>query len=311
VSDLPLVTIGLPVYNGERVVERALDSILAQTYPNLEVLVSDNCSTDNTEEVCRSYANQDDRVRYSRTERNLGAAGNYTRLAQLAGGRYFKWISHDDWIASDFVTRCVAVAEQDPEIITVAPVVQIVDEHGAVLQSVRSYVGRGEWSADRLQQYRQMMHELAYCETHSDGYFMVAYEYGLHRVDLLRRTRLELPFISSDYVLAAELSLFGRLAFLDEPLSRFVVSTSPESTSANFSSWDPMAIQRMLDPSRATPWRVRVSTRQRHVEHLRAVLRSPLSPTQKPAALWAATLPMRGRLTSRTRRVIDRFRSSP
>lgn len=297
----PLVTIGLPVYNGALHMRTAIEAVLKQTYPNIVLLISDNCSTDDTAVVAHEYRASDARVRYVKTERNIGAAGNYTFVARQAEGVYFKWISHDDTIAPDFVERCVAVAESDPGIITVAPVVQIVDQHGEIQQEVRSYVGRHGWATEPLLRYRQMMEELAYCETHDDGLFMVPYEYGLHRLELLRKTRLELPFISSDYVLVAELALWGRLAEIDEPLSRFAISTRSESTSANFSSWDPMAIQRMLDPSRATKWRVRVSVRQRHFEHVRAVLRSPLGMADKLRALGPATLPARRRFLGRLR----------
>ena len=292
----PLVTIGLPVYNGEKLVSRAIDSVLAQTCPDVRLLISDNCSIDGTPDICRGYAEKDSRVVYTVTERNLGAAGNYTRTAQLARSRYFKWISHDDLISPDFVESCLAVAESDPSIITVAPVLEVVDHEGRVVQEVTSYTGRDGWPTDRLDQYRAMMRELAYCETHDDGLFMVAYEYGFHRLELLRRTRLELPFVSSDYVLAAELSLWGQLATIDRPLSTFTLGTSAAGTSANFTNWDPTAIQRMLDPSRTSRRDVLISVRRRHLEHVRAVLRSPLGVGDKFLAMSAATLPTRARL---------------
>jgi glycosyltransferase involved in cell wall biosynthesis len=295
----PVVTIGLPVYNGGELTRRAIDSVLAQTFPRFELLISDNCSADSTPEICQEYARRDPRVIYSRNDRNIGAAGNYTRLARMARGEFFKWISHDDWMAPDFLDECLAVARLDPEIITVAPIVDVVDERGNRTQSITSYIGRAGWSRDRLEQYRQMMDELAYCETHSDGLMMIAYEYGLHRTALLRRTRLELPFISSDYVLAAELALFGRLVQLDRHLSRFTLSRNPAGTSGNFVDWNPAAIARMLTGASPGSWSLLVSVRRRHVEHLAAVMRSPLSPREKMLALEAATRPMRARLGTR------------
>jgi len=280
---------------------RAIDSILAQTYTDIELLISDNCSTDETADICREYARTDPRVVYTRTDRNLGAAGNYTRLARLARGEYFKWISHDDWMAPAFVEACLSVAEGRPDIITVAPVVEIVDGNGVVVQSAASYTGRAQWSADRLEQYREMMEELAYCETHGDGLLMIVYEYGFHRTALLRKTRLVMPFISSDYVLAAELALFGRLVRIPETLSRFTLSTAATGTTANFTTWNAAAIQRMLAPSRTGKLDLLLSVRRRHFEQIRAVLRSPLSPPDKLRALGAATLPARTRFGARLR----------
>jgi glycosyltransferase involved in cell wall biosynthesis len=293
------VTIGVPVYNGASTLPTVLECVLGQTFGNIELLISDNCSTDATPDICHEYVRADQRVTYHRTERNLGAARNYTCAAQLASGTFFKWLSHDDWIAPDFVEACLPLARSSEDVITVAPIVDVVDDDGSWLQSIGSYVGKKEWSSDRLTQYRQMMDELAYCETHSDGFTMVAYQYGFHRLELLRRTRLMMPFISADYVLAAELALFGQLVALDAPLSRFTLGGG---TSSNFATWNPAAIQRMLDPDHTRRRDLLVSVRRRHWEHVRAVLRSPLPATHRVQALEAATRPARARATARLRR---------
>ena len=291
-----LVTVGLPIYNGASLCPIAIESVLAQTYPNFELLISDNCSTDETEEVCREYARRDSRVRYTKTERNLGAARNFCRTVELARGQYFRWMAHDDSIHPDFIKECLAVAEADPEIISVAPMIDIVDRAGIKHQSIVSYTGRTSWSSNRIEQYAQMMEELAYCETHSDGLFMVAYLFALHRLSLLRRTRLVMPFISSDYVLAAELALWGKLAFVNKPLGVFVRDTG---STRHFVVWNPLAIQGMLDPSRISKLDMLISVRRRHFEHIVAVLRSPLSMFEKVLAVELATRPMRARFRNR------------
>ncbi len=91
-SGAPRVSIGLPVFNGERYLARAIDSILAQDFRDLELVVCDNASTDRTAEICAAYARRDPRVRYHRNPRNLGAGPNYDRCFHLARGEYFKWI---------------------------------------------------------------------------------------------------------------------------------------------------------------------------------------------------------------------------
>jgi glycosyltransferase involved in cell wall biosynthesis len=291
-----LVTIGLPIYNGAALCRIAIESVLAQTYPTLELLISDNCSTDETEEFCREYARRDSRIRYTKTERNLGAARNYCRTVELARGQYFRWIAHDDSIYPDFIRECLAIAETDPEIISVAPMIEIVDGAGVKRQSVVSYPAGQRWSPKRIEQYAQMMEELAYCETHSDSLFMIAYLFALHRLSLLRRTRLVMPFISSDFVLAAELALWGKLAFVDKPLSVFLRETG---TTPHFVRWNPLAIQRTLDPSRTSKLDILISVRRRHFEHIIAVLRSQLSLPKKVLALELATRPMRARFRNR------------
>ena len=95
-AGVPLVSVGLPVYNGERYLREAVDSVLGQTYVNLELVISDNASTDATEAICREYAARDPRVRYHRAERNRGAVWNFNRAFELARGEFFMWQAFDD-----------------------------------------------------------------------------------------------------------------------------------------------------------------------------------------------------------------------
>src|ERR1035438_9843576 len=93
---VPRVSIGLPVYNGENYLDPALNSILRQDYSDLELIISDNASTDATGNICREYAAKDPRIRYYRNETNIGASANFNCLVKLARGEYFKWAAHDD-----------------------------------------------------------------------------------------------------------------------------------------------------------------------------------------------------------------------
>jgi glycosyltransferase involved in cell wall biosynthesis len=89
--DKPRLSIGMPVFNGEKYLKEALDSILAQTYSDFELLISDNASTDRTEQICREYAAKDRRIRYYRNEKNIGAPKNFNRVFELSSGKYFRW----------------------------------------------------------------------------------------------------------------------------------------------------------------------------------------------------------------------------
>lgn len=109
-----LVTIGIPTYNRPRELERALHSALAQDHRELEVLVSDDASTDQSvRHVCERFEGADPRVRLVRQPRNLGHAGNYQWLLEAARGEYFMWLSDDDWIDPSYVTRCLGALQAD------------------------------------------------------------------------------------------------------------------------------------------------------------------------------------------------------
>lgn len=116
-STAPTVSIGLPVYNGASYLETALDSIVRQTYTDIEVVISDNASTDDTQRICEEFAAADPRIRYSRNSVNEGARYNFNKVFDLSTGEYFKWASHDDWISPRFIESCVAEAERDPSIV--------------------------------------------------------------------------------------------------------------------------------------------------------------------------------------------------
>jgi len=110
----PVLTIGMAVYNGEQTVGRAIESLLAQTFDDFSLLVSDNASTDSTESICRDYARSDDRVRYVRQPVNLGAPGNFGFLVREADTPLFMWAACDDIWHPTYVERNLAALREDP-----------------------------------------------------------------------------------------------------------------------------------------------------------------------------------------------------
>lgn len=114
-TEKPLVTIGLVVYNESRFLVETFESLLAQDYPNLDVVVCDNCSTDDTADICKSFAEADNRVRYFRHSDNIGSPANSIFALEQARGDYFMWAAgHDTW-APDLVSKCVAELERRPD----------------------------------------------------------------------------------------------------------------------------------------------------------------------------------------------------
>ena len=129
----PRVSIGLPVYNGENYVTEAIGSLLAQTFTNFELIISDNGSTDSTPEICRDFAKRDSRVRYFRHEVNQGAAWNFNRTLELRTGEYFQWHAHDDSCAPTLLERAVEMLDRDPTIVLSFARRTIIDHAGEFL----------------------------------------------------------------------------------------------------------------------------------------------------------------------------------
>lgn len=194
----PKVTIGLPVYNGERHVAEAIESILAQTYANFELIISDNASTDRTEEICRGYAESDPRVRYYRQPVNLGAAPNFNRLFELAeGSKYFKWAAHDDWIAPSYLRMCVGELENNPDAVLCQSLVEIVGEGGKRLDTY-DHTASGANLARPSDRMRARLYG------HCMGIF------GVIRSDVLASTDLIGMHQLGDRTLLLELAMCGR-----------------------------------------------------------------------------------------------------
>jgi glycosyltransferase involved in cell wall biosynthesis len=255
----PRVSIGLPVFNGEDYLAEALDSILAQTYTDFELIISDNASTDRTREICHSYAAQDKRIRYFRSEANLGAARNYNRVFELSSGEYFKWAAHDDVCAPEFLERCVKVLDREPDVVLCYPKTNIIDEHGEL---VEHYVDDFDLRAPKShERFRHILRTGQWLNPVC----------GVIRADVLRGTQLIGKYAVSDRVLLAELALVGR--FYEVPEYLFYRRIHPQkSTQANTTDEE---IAAWFDP--ATRGRVLAPRWKRFLGHLRSIRRAPLS----------------------------------
>ncbi len=122
-----LVSVGLPVYNGAAQLRRALDSLLAQTHRHIELVISDNASTDATPDICKEYARRDPRIVYSRSETNIGGPENFDRVIRLCRGEFFMWAAHDDWWAPTFIEENLNNLLEHPDLIASMSRVQYMD----------------------------------------------------------------------------------------------------------------------------------------------------------------------------------------
>jgi len=199
------VSLAMPIYNGEQYVEETLRSILAQDFADFELIITDNASTDRTEEICRGFAGRDSRIRYVRNERNLGASANYNLGLSLATGEFFKWCACDDLISSNCVGALVRALEQDPEAIGAFPKTECIDESGTLIP----LVGKQLPDKKGLTPAQRFMRGVL------EGGTMFEI-FGLFRRDVLYKTMLHLPYYGSDRALMAEVALLGEFVRVPE-----------------------------------------------------------------------------------------------
>lgn len=207
----PRVSIGLPVFNGENYLAEAISSILAQSFHDFELIISDNASTDRTEEICRGFAAQDPRVRYERQPENLGAAPNYNILVELARGEFFKWAAHDDNLRPDCLARCVEALDAQADAILAYPRTVVIGDAGEEVSEFKEGLMLMQDTPDRrMEAYlkRNFLRRKGLCNP----------IFGVIRTHLLRRTRMIQSFLESDNVLLSHFSLLGKFVEVDEIL---------------------------------------------------------------------------------------------
>jgi glycosyltransferase involved in cell wall biosynthesis len=268
----PRVAVGLPVYNGERYVADAIESILAQSYTEFELVISDNASEDGTEAICREFANRDGRIRYHRSEKNVGAAPNFNRCLELAAPstEYFKWSAHDDLISETFLERCVEALDEDSARAVAFAAVDFVDADRQLIGRQR----RADLSLDSPDPAARVRRFVELTLESTDLYW--AY-YGLIRRSTLRPNPNE-SYIASDQVVVFELALRGKL--FQVPEARFVRREHAEAWSS--------PLRKGRTPQDDATW-FDATKRPRFVlphftlyrNYFRAVTRSPLPPVTK------------------------------
>ena len=277
-----LVSIGLPVRNGERYLGEAVRSVLDQEYDRVELVISDNASDDGTEEICREFARSDTRVHYHRQSQNIGLVANFNAVLHLAKGTYFKWMGDDDWLTPTYVRQCVEILEDDATLILLTTQQAHVDPDGA-LESA-SYDGTRMRSAQPVERFTEILRLL------NESRLLLDPLYGMmRRAPVARLARPIMVF--EDQIFAARLALAGPFGHLDHVLSYRRSTPFPRLA---------VTARRLGVP----PWQAKVATALQCRELLVAVREVELSPGERRQASAAVA-----RMFLRRKRVTASHRS--
>ena len=213
------LSIGLPVYNGELFIERAIESILAQTFTDFELIISDNASTDSTQEICQNFSKKDNRIRIFKQEKNIGIHRNFYFLLSQAKGEYFAWTAVDDYLDKDFMEKNLKVLESDSSIVSSVGKIIPYDVESLKIDSklintsnypkfLKNYVKHGRHkkmmdagpvSGDINTKIRNLLKI-----TKSLGRW-----YGVHRTEQLKQCIVKKPFINVEVAVFLNLLRLG------------------------------------------------------------------------------------------------------
>lgn len=215
----PKLSIGLPVYNGEKYLSEAIDNLLSQTFTDFELIICDNASTDRTAEICHEYARRDRRIIYHRNETNIGCAQNFNRVLEYACGEYFKWASYDDLHAPNFLEECIQVLDNDPSIILCHTRTNFIDTEGKVFGQYNIHIPADSWSVTERFRSLLVIHLCYQC-------------YGVIRSKALMNSPRMGSHAAADAIFLLRLALQGR--FYEIPKYLFIVRSHPQQSMSMF-----------------------------------------------------------------------------
>lgn len=221
-SSKTTVSIGLPVFNGEKYLKETLDSLLAQTYRDFELIISDNASTDSTQQICQKYAANDSRIRYYRNEKNIGAPGNFNLVFHLSSGEYFKWAAADDVQSPTFLEKCVSILNKDRSVVLCYTTTGRIDKDGVLTGIYNEGILRridSKKPHERFSDLIGLVH--AVCPL-----------LGVGRSSAFAASSLEGTYIAADRITLLELGLMGRIHEIREVL--FFMRDHPGSYSSTY-----------------------------------------------------------------------------
>jgi glycosyltransferase involved in cell wall biosynthesis len=231
----PVLSIGLAVRNGRETVGRCIESVLSQDFAELELIVSDNASDDETANTVAEYARMDPRVTLSANRVDIGSHENMNRVLAAARGRYFRWISADDWLEPGCLSAGVRALESQPDAIGVTSWFTIHTAAG--LTRYEEYAGEFPTSPDPARRFERMLWFFHAGDAKYDPI------YGLYRRDPLMRSHRIRPVERTDWLLSAELALMGPIVHVYERLAHRTRDYPVGSQR--------VALRRRLDPLRA------------------------------------------------------------
>jgi|GEM_PF-199969 len=220
INTKPSVSIGMPVYNGEIYIRQALNSLLAQDYPNFELIISDNASTDQTQEICQEYAANYPQIRYFRNGENLGSSKNFNRVFELAIGEYFMWAAHDDLWHPSYISKCVAKLQEHPQAVMCCSEVAFIDEEGNINPDWHHYRNRETLGMEVSERVFTLVNKLTWIEV-----------YSLIRSSALKQTNKMRSSYGADVILELELFILGELVKIPEVLFSYRIPRKVAKTS--------------------------------------------------------------------------------
>ncbi len=239
--EIPLVSVGIPVYNGEKFIRKSIESVLNQTFTNFELIISDNTSTDSTSTICEEYAKKDKRIKYIKQKKNINLLPNYNFVLSKAQSKYFVWLESDDIWESMFLEKNLEILESDKNFVASIGNIEYYgnvvenDKSGGILSKFRNYVKHSE-SLDPKFKY---VHPVSGKFEEKINFYLrfnrASGIYAVYRTDVLKKSTIKTPISSWDLIIILNALRYGDLHVFDEiMMKRYSLGTSTKGVIAAY-----------------------------------------------------------------------------
>jgi glycosyltransferase involved in cell wall biosynthesis len=223
----PKISIGIPVYNGEKFIRKCIESVLQQTHRNFELIISDNASTDSTPKICEEYLHKDDRITFVRQNKNMGPNWNFNFLLGKAAEEYFAWIAADMFLLPEFLEKNIAVLESQDKVVGCISKIKIdytyVDEFKTEKEILKK-IGLAYRPRDTLPITGNYMERIRKYLKH----FPWEMFYSVYRTEALRKSFVHDFFIGHDAGFVLNVLKHGEI----QVVNQFLLESFPSGTSS-------------------------------------------------------------------------------
>ncbi len=237
---IPLVSVGIPVYNDEKFIKKAIESVLNQTFTNFELIISDNASTDSTSNICEEFVKKDNRIKYIKQDQNINLLPNYNFVLEKAESKYFVWLEADDFWYPQFLERNIKILESNHEFVASAGNIEyygeeIDNKNNKEESKFRKYIKNKQYLDPKF----KYIHPISGTFEEKINFYLRFNRgsgiYAVYRTNIIKKSSIKKPVAAWDLIIILNALRYGDLHVFEETMmKRYSLGTSSKGLIAEY-----------------------------------------------------------------------------
>lgn len=261
-TELPIVSVGIPVYNDEKFIRKAIESVLNQTFSNFELIISDNASNDSTSTICKEFAKKDKRIKYIRQTKNINLLPNYNFVLDQAQSKYFVWLEADDFWNSNFLEKNLEILESNQNFVASIGNVEYYGKVENEQNNVASKFKNVVKNKQSLNSKFKYVHPISGTVEEKINFYLRFNRgsgiYAIYRTDILKKSTVRKPIAAWDLIIILNALRYGDLHVFDEiMMKRYSLGTSSKGIIAEFKNKQSSFPDMIIPNSTFAVWTIR------------------------------------------------------